>query len=927
MCLLPFFHSQFEILDLFWFEVLRKHPELQLDAQGSKLPLPRNSKVNNCFARTSNAMLPSIVSDITCANELVASVDCNGIFRLTKGSDQQEQDSLNLFNVDVVRDLTIEDDSGPLILSPLCNFRIVCARVLSPVNQQLEDLVVQGNIVHSRFVVVNIVLPEAIVVEGAPVDPKKKKPAAAAAGGAKGAPPAEVEKKIFYRILVLDAVGTVPVSTVGKDTGYAVKVLHELLVDCPSTVLVPTELSSLKYDLGQSLDSRKDMFDGLSVDLSLDATLLSVVCSTYQGGCKVFSLLQSATCCEPAPTETGQPSDCLAGAVEGGKVPPLRLSRPPVVAVVPKNAPFLLETPVKSATILPVANGVTPRSSSRLLLTLLKSTRCIVVELLAKSAEEVAALQQQAAAAATTAAAGKGAKGAPPPDAKAADDVPLYSVCLLAQWSMSSPLTSYALDPLTRTLLAVGGADGTVELWNLENLCLVDTLGRHKTSAVTCLSVKRSPFGAASALREVGVTVLSGAADGTLCTYSAVADSNSGGGEHVRLRDYRFDAVDAAVLNIQQVHCGGGGGPGEEGSDAPTSTSLALVQYTNGLSAIYHAPADGNITLLGRLEKRERISFATISTSFCSWNTLPPFEDPVKKVASLKAAEVAAAIAAQEAEAARLLAAQKAAAEAEKAEKAAAKGGKEKAAPVEAAPVPVVEPEAEEEIVPEPYKYVPAPEDIQEHQIDVLPYADVSKAIADSSFSSQWQAHRSILSLSSSSGNIVCSGDRGGEPCMVVYTLASFLRQDQSEATAVDTTASSNRGITTSTSRQLKQQGSNAQLVLTRADTKSTQQLQQLRLTEQHLHSLESGLLPTKGVSGAAVPAGTGKIVVPNSNSGSQQQGTLQRALSPGALARASIARSRQEKQSRKSLLLNNASSLSSLLMQQQQQQQVAVQR
>lgn len=915
MTLSPF--SQFEILDLFWFEVLRKHPELQLDAQGSKLPLPRNNKVNNCLSRTSNAILPSIVSDIVCANELVASVDCVGVFRLAKGSDQKEQDSLNLFTVDIVRDLPMEDDSGPLILSPLCNFRIACARVLLPVNQQLEDTVMQRNIVHSRFVVVNIVLPETIVVEGAPVDPKKKKPAAAA-GGVKGAPPAEVEKKVFFRILVLDAVGTVPDVTESRESTYAVKVVHELLVDCPSTVLVPTELASLKYDLGQSLDSRKEMFDGLSLDLSLDASLLSVVCASYQGGCKVFSL-QPATC-EPSSFEAGQPSDL---AVDGGKVPPLRLLRPPVVAAVPKNAPFLLETPVQSATLLP-GRGVSSNpnhsnSSSRMLLTLHKSTRCILVELLAKSAEEVAALQQQAAAA-TTASAGKGgAKGAPPPDTKAAEDVPLYSVCLLAQWSMSSPLTAHALDPLTRTLLAVGGADGTVELWNLENLCLIDTLGRHKSSAVTCLSVKRSFLGAAAALRDIGVTVLSGAADGTLCTYSAVTESSSGG-EHVCLRDYRFDAVDAAVLNIQQVHCGEP--ERQEGTDPLTST-LALVQYSNGLSAMYNAPADGEITLLGRLEKRERISFATISTSFCSWNTLPPFEDPTKKVAAINAAEMAAAIAAQEAEAARLLAAQKAAAEAEKAEKAAAKGGKEKAAPVEVAPVPVAEPAAVEEIVPEPYKYVPAPEDIQENQIDVLPYADVAKMLVESriSISRQWQAHRTIVSLSSMSGFLVCSGNRGGEPCVVVYTLASFLRPDQrqNEAAAVEGTRSSTRGMATSTSRQ-QQKGSNPQLLLSRADTKSTQQLQQLRLTEQHLISLESGLLATKGAAGA-VP-GTAKTVVPSTSKGTQQL-----PLSPEALARASIARSRQEKLSRKNLLFNNASSLSSLLMQQQPQPVASVQR
>lgn len=234
--------TQFEILDLFWFEVLRKHPELQLDAQGSQLSLPRNNKVNNCIARVSNTFAKRTVSDVACARELVASVDCCGVFCLAEGNSLQEHDSLNLFDVDITREITAEDDNGPLILSPLCNFRISCTRVMSSANQLLGDEMAKRSFVHSRFVVVNIVLPETVVVEGAPVDPKKKKPAAAA-GGAKGAPLAEVEKKVYYRVLILDAVGTLPVFTGAKQASFRVKVVHELLLDCPSTVLVPTELA------------------------------------------------------------------------------------------------------------------------------------------------------------------------------------------------------------------------------------------------------------------------------------------------------------------------------------------------------------------------------------------------------------------------------------------------------------------------------------------------------------------------------------------------------------------------------------------------------------------------------------------------------------------------------------------------------------
>lgn len=291
----------------------------------------------------------------------------------------------------------------------------------------------------------------------------------------------------------------------------------------------------------------------------------------------------------------------------------------------------------------------------------------------------------------------------------------------------------------------------------------------------------------------------------------------------------------------------------------------------------------------------------------------------MKKVAAVKAAEVAAAIAAQEAEAARLLAAQKAAAEAEKAEKAAAKGGKDKdkdkAAHIAVAAEPVSEPVEEVAAAPEePYRYVPAPEDVQENQIDMLDYADVTKVIAAgcSGASAQWQAHRSILSMSAK-GDIVCSGDRGGEPCLVVYELADFLRRDQNEKDTAAEMGNINKGPAPR-HPQLKQKASNPQL-LTRTDTKSMQQLQQLKLTEQHLLSLEDGMVLTKNKSASV--AGTAKGMHQQQQQQQQQHQLLQ---SPEALARASIARSRHERQSRKNLLLNNAAALSSLLLQQHQE-------
>lgn len=884
-------HFQFDILDIFWFEVLRRHPELQLDAQGRKLPLPRNANINCCVTRNRNVPKSSTISDLCGAYEVLCSVDSVGNFDITEGLNLEHHGNVNVFQFEVARDLVVEDCVGPFVLSPLCCPRILSSQVLMSGTDMTRTE--PRSFRHSRFVVAYLVLPELIVEEGAAVDPKKKKPAGGAAGG-KGAPQSEPTKKIYYRILIVDVIGTALSGT----AEFKAEVIHELLIDCESRVVVPFENANTKFDLGSSIDTWKEMFDGLQVDLSLDGALLSVVSTTFLGGCKVYSLALrdvgaedvavSRTAEETLPTDSGAPH---------------HLERASLVAVVPGGSAALGGGRIQCATLLPpntAMSGALTRFGSpldqsrcRMLVTLRSSSKCLLYGFRAKSTEEVASLQQQAATAAN-AAVGKGAKGAAPPP-ESTHDIPALDVCLLFQWGLSDCVTAFGIDPHSRTLLALGSKDGTVELWDMDGVSLLDVLGRHRCSPITCLSVNKAMRHQLSSESRVEISVISGALDGTMCVFASYSSSTSHGsnlpvkverGGHVRLSDYRFDAADGAVLDIRRVHQRSG-----ELLPSDSSSQLTIVHYSSGLLAVYAIHSEGTAELIGRLEKRERVDYQFVYSSVHSWRGLPTFEDPVKKVAYLKAAEEAAAVAAQEAEAARLLAIQQAAVDAEKAEKAAAKAGKGKAAHVEVVQDVVVDPPVVDALpVVEPYQYVPQPEELREDQIDAIPYSQVLHAFADpdTGDSRRWQAFRGIIGIFGNS--VVCSSERNGQPNLMLFSLSCLLGPTH--------------GVTMKSSAETE--SNETQLAVLAAKSGDAKPAQHLRLTEERLLALESSILPPTTATSA-------------SKSNAQRLQQHQRLLAshasadPAVLMKASIARSRQEKQARKGMLLSNAATLASL--------------
>jgi hypothetical protein len=82
---------EFEILDPMWFELLRRHPELQVDADGTPAPLQRNHRMGHSLPRARTELLPDCLSGVKAVGELLAVTSATGLFRLLRQGPGQGQ--------------------------------------------------------------------------------------------------------------------------------------------------------------------------------------------------------------------------------------------------------------------------------------------------------------------------------------------------------------------------------------------------------------------------------------------------------------------------------------------------------------------------------------------------------------------------------------------------------------------------------------------------------------------------------------------------------------------------------------------------------------------------------------------------------------------------------------------------------------------
>ena len=377
-----------------------------------------------------------------------------------------------------------------------------------------------------------------------------------------------------------------------------IEVVNELFLQLPPSSS-SSSLSSGGVDTGvlQLPESMLSlMWDRIRVELSDDGCFMSVVGLPLDEACKLYALQPPKRIVVDdvevmVAQSTADSTGHLPDEKEKEKEEQIATvttttttitSPPAVIAHLPSNAPFLMGGRMKSVKMVPnyratllmnrddddddaavmkkktemmkeVGDAEVGDSSYLLLKAFTQQTMLVVslqdvhaaliVGLRLKSKDEVAVKVK-----ATAPPPMLDAKGKPkPPDTKAPPaaavgiavavaENPPVDLYLISQFKLTAALTCYAVDnSRLRVLLATGTSDGTVTLWNLAELSMVDCLGKHP-SAVTCLSIQRNHVPHLTALSKASVSVVSGAVDGTLCFFKAAGGGGGGGGGAVATR-------------------------------------------------------------------------------------------------------------------------------------------------------------------------------------------------------------------------------------------------------------------------------------------------------------------------------------------------------------------------------------------------------
>lgn len=566
-----------------------------------------------------------------------------------------------------------------------------------------------------------------------------------------------------------------------------IEVINELFLQLPSSSSSSVSSADTVHELMPSL-----MWDRIGVEMSKDGCFMSVVGGLPLGeACKLYALqppkkIEVAMGMTTTMTMMEQSSNSIDQLPDDElllqEIPAVTVTSPAVIAHLPSNAPFLLGGRLKSLRMVPNYRTLLNRdaakqkmktkttemmnmkearqdeehrdSSSYLLLKAFTEQTMLVVSLQDVHAALIVGLrlksEDELVAKVSNAPPVLDAKGkakppsndikAPPSNTNAnaaavtaGEDNPTpIDMYLISQFKLTAALTAYAVDSSLRVLLATGTSDGTVTLWNLAQLSMVDCLGKHP-SAVTCLSVQRNHVPHLTALSKASVSVVSGAVDGTLCFFKAEA---VGAGVGIGAGVAAASRASQLSVTIKGEHSPSSSPPAHRRRDRSTSTtpgggtagilsrrrldtaasrpSLLPDSSREGLEAIEHVVlkdyrsdvvvdtaavgaacvldirhhdylplvyvqySNGmmvmydclNLQLLGRLEKRERINYVNIFSVMTSAHTLQGFDDPVKRAAAIqKAIDDAAAAERQRIELLEQLT-KAAAVEAEKAKKA-----------------------------------------------------------------------------------------------------------------------------------------------------------------------------------------------------------------------------------------------------------------
>lgn len=172
---------------------------------------------------------------------------------------------------------------------------------------------------------------------------------------------------------------------------------------------------------------------------------------------------------------------------------------------------------------------------------------------------------------------------------------------------MNLTTTSTVISLPGKGLMVVGQEDGVISLFDVNKAMLIAVLGQHRSAITSILSSKETASGG-------GLIVVAGAMDGSLTMYSntQTAQPDRLSMYPPSLIDYRHDCLDDPVLMLTSMPAG-----------TTTDMKLILARHASSKVAIYGLDLLPSVQLVGSLTTHCRVDFREVKSILLSTANLP----------------------------------------------------------------------------------------------------------------------------------------------------------------------------------------------------------------------------------------------------------------------------------------------------------------
>lgn len=619
---------EYDIMDPAWFEILRRHPEIQVDSDGKKVVLPRNHNLKKSCHISSSTDYEKMVGTVL-------------------------SDSSNILTVSIDDKVTVRSKDNGVILGEL-QLRDEATKLPVPTGLPTSQLL-PGTFYHLKaFHHASIVTKRN---DGRDLEEE----------------PSKVLQHRNRLVLLtcdlyVESLGADPAPKKGKDKNAVVDLKPKTFMRHRLTVLdIYSDDESARienifdwYVGGEthpeldSFDTEKALNEAMTCSLAADGRVLSVL--SREATSSLISLFDL-----PPPKPPVAAEEFVASTTTSAGTAPVLIAQCKIdnmvrdISIVALPCKEIEEGTAEEKNLYFYEHGLL------VLVNVNQASFLPLLRLLRKPVEAPPA----------------NAKAAKPPPKGAPEVVPPPAVLCIFKEVLRLRLTSpssvfttavlkvddkdpktgdAAVGPPTATpkslvLVAVGHMDGAVTLWNLlENIC-ISTLGKHQTLTKITRAIDGTPqktltSSIISAIKMIPVSlyptsdevnagvppsssapasgnailIVAGAIDGSMSFYStAGATFDDLRVSSPQFSDFRHDLYEDSVVDFSIMR-----------ATASPAGVCFVAHHASGSCAVYKVYRGRHVLLVGSLSLEERVDFREIKSAFLSVSNLPrePFIPP-----------------------------------------------------------------------------------------------------------------------------------------------------------------------------------------------------------------------------------------------------------------------------------------------------------